>query len=65
VLIDEQDIMLEAGVEMWLQTQVDDDWVVMAVDVGVDSVESLENLTDGLAEVFGESDTYTIISSCI
>jgi hypothetical protein len=44
---------------------VDDDWVVMAIDVGVDSIESLENLADSLAEVFGESDTYTIISSGI
>ena len=37
--------MLEAGVEMWFQAQLDNDWVVVAVDVGVDSVKALEDLT--------------------
>lgn len=36
--------MLETGVEMWLQTQLDDHWVMVAVDMGVDSVKAFEDL---------------------
>ena len=38
MLINEEHIVLEAGVQMRLETQLDDDWVVVAVDVGVDAV---------------------------
>ena len=44
MLIDEQYVVLEAGIEMRLQTQLDDDGVVVAVDVGVDTVEALEHV---------------------
>ena len=46
VFIDKQDVMLEARVEMRLQTQVNDNWVVMTVDVCVNSVKALEDLSD-------------------
>lgn len=46
--------MLEAGVKVGLQAETADDAVVMAVDVGVDSVQSLENLLDGRLERGGE-----------
>jgi len=58
MLIDEQDVVLEAGVKMWLETQVDDNRVVVTVNVGVDSIEALENLPDCLIETLGERDTY-------
>jgi hypothetical protein len=38
VFINEQDIVLEAGVEMRLETEMHYHWVVVAVDVGVDTV---------------------------
>jgi hypothetical protein len=38
VLVDEQHVVLEAGVEVGLETEVYDHRVVVAVYVGVDSV---------------------------
>ena len=35
VFIDEEDIVFEAGVQVWLKAEVDDDGVVVAVDVCV------------------------------
>lgn len=46
VLIDEQDVVLEAGVEMCLQAQLAHNWVVVAVDVCIDAVHALEYLAD-------------------
>lgn len=39
--------MLETSVEMGLQAETSNDAVVMAVDVGVDAIEALEDLFDG------------------
>jgi hypothetical protein len=58
VFINEQDVVLEAGIEMWLETQVNNDRVVMAVNVRVDPIETLENLADRLTEVLGEGNTW-------
>lgn len=46
--------MLKASVEMRLKAQVHDDWIVMAVDVCIHSVEALEELPEGGREVFRE-----------
>lgn len=46
VLIDKQDVMLEAGIEVRLQSKLDDDGVVMAIDVCVDPIKSFEKLAD-------------------
>ena len=46
MLVDEQYVMLEARIEMRLQTQLDDDGVMVAVDVSVDTVEALEHVPD-------------------
>lgn len=51
--------MLEAGVEMRLETEVDDDGVVVAINVGVHAVEALENLEDQWAERSWKADTDT------
>jgi hypothetical protein len=61
MLINEEDIVLEAGVEMWFEAQMDDDGVVVAVDVGVNAVEALEDLANGLAEVLGEGYACTVM----
>jgi hypothetical protein len=53
-LLDKQDVMLEAGVQVRLQTQTAHDRVVVAVDVCVDPVQSLEDLADVLFKVGGE-----------
>jgi len=45
MLVDKQNVVLEACVQMGLQTQVDDNRVVVAVNVRVHSVQALENLT--------------------
>ncbi len=57
MLVNEQDVVLEACVEMWLKSQVDDDRVMVAVDMGIDTVETLEDLADCLTEALGERDT--------
>jgi len=44
--------MFETGVQMRLQPQVHNDRVMMTVDVGVDAVQSLEQLFDGALEMF-------------
>jgi hypothetical protein len=40
MLVNEQNVVLEACVQMWLEPQLNDDRVVVAVDVGVDTVEN-------------------------
>ena len=54
MLVDEEDIMFEACVEMWFKSKLHDDWVVMAVDVRIYSVQALEDLTYKRGEGFGE-----------
>lgn len=48
--------MLETRVEVWLEAEVHDNGVVVAVDVGVDTVETLEDLADETGEGLGEWD---------
>jgi hypothetical protein len=45
-LFDKQDVMLETSVEMSLETETSDGAIVVAVDVCVDAVETLEYLLD-------------------
>src|SRR3569833_206917 len=56
VLIDEEHVLLEAGIEMRLEPQLSNDGVVMAVFVGVDSVHALEFLLHQGRERLGERD---------
>lgn len=58
MLIDEQHVMLEACVQMGFKTQLDDDRVVVTVDVGVNTVEALEDLADEGGECFRKWDTW-------
>lgn len=57
VLIDKEHILLEAGVQVWLQPKLADDGVVVAVDVGVDTVHALEDLAHERRERFGKRHT--------
>jgi hypothetical protein len=57
MLINEEDIVLEAGIEVWLEAQVHNDGIVVTVDVRVDAIKALENLADILTELFWEWDT--------
>lgn len=50
--------MLEACIEMWLETQVDNDGVMVAVDVRIDTIKTLEDLEDERAEGTWERYTY-------
>ena len=54
MLVDEQYVVFETGVEVWLETQMDNHGIMVAVDMCVDSVQSLENLSNGLTEILGE-----------
>ena len=56
MLVNEEDIVLEARVQMRLEAEFDDNGVVVAVDVGVDTVEALEHVSDESRERLGEGD---------
>lgn len=56
MLINEEHIVLEARIEVRLQTQLDNDGVVVAVDVRVDAVEALEHVSDERGEGLGKGD---------
>jgi hypothetical protein len=58
VFIDEEHVVLEAGVQVRFESQMDDDRVVMAVDVGVDTVEAFEDLAEEAGESLWERDTW-------
>jgi hypothetical protein len=65
VLIDEEDVMLEAGVEVCFEAKFADNWVVVAIDVGVNTVHSLENLADHGWERLRDWDTYRALAVLI
>lgn len=45
MLIDEEHVLLEAGVEVRFEAQLANHGIMVAVDVGVDTVHALEDLT--------------------
>ena len=46
MLINEKDVMLEASIQVWLQTKMLNDRIVVTINVGVDSVQPLEQLAN-------------------
>lgn len=57
MLIDKQDIVFEASVEVRLKTEVHDYRVVVAVNMSVNTIQALEDLTNETGEGFGEWNT--------
>ena len=55
-LLDKEDIVFERGVHVWIETESDNDRVVVAVDVRIDAEETLDELADGALKVLGEVD---------
>lgn len=49
--------MLKASIEMRLEPEFSNNWVVMAVYVGVDTVHALEDLPNHTGEGLGERHT--------
>lgn len=58
MLINEEDVLLEAGVQVGFQAELSDDWVMVAVDVRVDTVHALEDLAHKSWERLGEWNAY-------
>lgn len=58
MLVNEEDVLLEASVEMRLKPELSNDWVVVAVNVGVDSVHALKDLAHKVGERLGERDAW-------
>nr|POE90627.1 hypothetical protein CFP56_60240 [Quercus suber] len=56
-LLNEKDVVLEAGVEVGFEAETADDTVVVAVDVGVDAIQALEDGADRGLKVGGEGYT--------
>lgn len=46
--------MLKAGVQMWFESQLDYDRIVVTVDVCIDTIEPLKYVADERRESFGE-----------
>jgi hypothetical protein len=57
MLINEQDVMLETRVQMWFEAKLDNNRIVVAVNVGVYTVETLEDVSEERWESFGKGDT--------
>ena len=57
MLIDKQNIVLEAGIEMSFETEFANNRVVVAVDMGINAVHAFEYLADHAWEGFGEGNT--------
>lgn len=56
MLVDEENIVLKACVQMCLKAKLSNHWVVMAVNVGIHPVHSLEYLSDHARERLWELD---------
>jgi hypothetical protein len=54
VLINEENVMFEAGVEVSLETKLTNNGIMVTIDVGVDAVHPLENLSNHAGEGFWE-----------
>jgi len=57
MLINEQNIVLEASIQMRFEAQLNNDRIVVAVDVGVDAVETLEDVSEKRGKGLGERNT--------
>ena len=57
MLVHEQDVVLEARIEMWFQSQLKHDRVMVAVDMSIHSVQPLEHLADESWEGLRERNT--------
>ena len=60
VLIDEQNVVLETGVEMRLKTKLTYDGVMVAVDMCIHAIHPLENLANHTGERFGKWNAYEL-----
>ena len=54
MLVNEENVMLEAGVEMRFEAEMNDHGIVMTVDVSVHTIESFEYLSQKRREALGE-----------
>lgn len=56
MLIDEKDIVLKARIKVRLEAKFDDDRIVMAVNMGVDAIKALEDITKERSKGLREGD---------
>jgi hypothetical protein len=54
MLIDEENIMLEASVEVGFETELSNNWIMMTINVGVDTIHAFKNLADHARERLGK-----------
>lgn len=62
MLVDEEHVLLETRVQVWFKAKLVDDGVMVAVDMGVDTVHALEDLAHQRWERLGERHAYCSIS---
>ena len=58
MLVNEQNVVLKACIEVSLEAQFANDWIVVAVDVGVNTIHSLEDLPDHAGKRFGKGNAW-------
>jgi hypothetical protein len=54
VLIDKQNVVLKAGIKVSLEAKFANDWVVMAINMGVYTIHALEHLPNHAGKRLGE-----------
>lgn len=54
MLVDEKNVVFEARVQMWFEAEVHHDRVMMTINMGIDSVQPLEELAEEARESLGE-----------
>jgi len=59
MFINEENVVLETGVEVSLKTQLSNNRVMVAVDMSIDTVHSFEDLSNHAWEGFRELNTYS------
>jgi hypothetical protein len=58
VLIDEQNVVLKAGIKVSLEAKFANDRVVMAINMGVYTIHALEHLSNHAGKRLGEGNTW-------
>ena len=63
MFVNEENVVFEACVQMWLESQLRNYWVMVAVYVGIDSVQPLEELLDQRWECLREGNSWKRVSA--
>ena len=58
MLINEKNEVFEGRIQMWLKSELNDDGIVVAVNVGIDSIQAFEHLAYERSKGLWKGNTY-------